>query len=46
MKSCLVVDDSDVNVKAARELGMTAVHYQHNDQAIAEIRESLDLQRG
>lgn len=40
---CLFVDDSDVNVDAARELGMTAVHYQHNDQAIPEIRGTLGL---
>jgi putative hydrolase of the HAD superfamily len=40
---CLFVDDADVNCEAARELGMTAVHYRHNDQAIPEIREALDL---
>jgi putative hydrolase of the HAD superfamily len=40
---CLFVDDVDVNCAAARELGMSAVHYQHNDQAIPEIREALDL---
>jgi epoxide hydrolase-like predicted phosphatase len=38
---CLFIDDNDVNCDAARELGMSAVHYQHNDQAIAEIREAL-----
>ena len=25
------------------ELGMSAVHYRHNDQAIGEIREALRL---
>ena len=40
---CLFVDDVDVNCAAARELGMSAVHYQHNDQAIPEIRETLGL---
>ena len=40
---CLFVDDIDVNCEAARELGMSAVHYQHNDQAIPEIREALGL---
>jgi putative hydrolase of the HAD superfamily len=40
---CLFVDDIDVNCEAARELGMSAVHYQHNDQAIPEIREALSL---
>jgi epoxide hydrolase-like predicted phosphatase len=40
---CLFVDDIDVNCRAARELGMSAIHYQHNDQAIPEIRESLSL---
>jgi putative hydrolase of the HAD superfamily len=40
---CLFVDDVDVNCAAARELGMSAVHYQHNDQAIPEIRAALSL---
>jgi putative hydrolase of the HAD superfamily len=40
---CLFVDDVDVNCIAARELGMSAVHYQHNDQAIPEVREALGL---
>jgi putative hydrolase of the HAD superfamily len=41
---CLFIDDADVNVEAARELGMAGVHYRHNDQAIAEIRAALGLQ--
>jgi len=40
---CLFIDDIDVNCGAARELGMSAVHYEHNDQAIPEIREALSL---
>ena len=40
---CLFIDDVDVNCAAARELGMSAVHYRHNDQAIGEIRELLGL---
>jgi putative hydrolase of the HAD superfamily len=42
-EQCLFVDDVDVNCTAARELGMSAVHYRHNDQAIPEIRERLGL---
>jgi putative hydrolase of the HAD superfamily len=38
---CLFVDDVDVNIQAARELGMTAVHFRDNEQAIPEIRELL-----
>ena len=40
-EQCLFVDDADVNIEAARELGMSAVHYREPDQAIAEIREIL-----
>jgi epoxide hydrolase-like predicted phosphatase len=42
-EECLFVDDTDVNCDAARALGMSAVHYRHNEQAIAEIREALRL---
>ena len=38
---CLFVDDIEVNVDAARELGMSAVHFRDNDQAIPEIRAAL-----
>jgi putative hydrolase of the HAD superfamily len=41
LAECLFVDDSDVNVEAARELGMTAVHFRQNEQVIAEIEEAL-----
>jgi putative hydrolase of the HAD superfamily len=40
-RECLFIDDTDVNCDAARELGMTAVHYRDNDQAIEEIRAAL-----
>ena len=40
--ACLFVDDADVNCDAARQLGMTAVHYRGNDQAIREIRAALE----
>lgn len=40
-ESCLFVDDVEHNCAAARELGMSAVHYRDNGQAIAEIRAAL-----
>jgi putative hydrolase of the HAD superfamily len=42
-QECLFVDDTDINCDAARDLGMSAVHYRDNDQAIAEIRAALGL---
>ncbi len=39
---CLFVDDVEVNVEAARTLGMTAIHYRDPDQAIAEIEGALE----
>jgi putative hydrolase of the HAD superfamily len=39
---CLFVDDNELNVEAARELGMTAVQFHSNEQAITEIRTALD----
>ena len=42
-EECVFVDDADVNCDAARELGMSAVHYRHNDQAIPELRDTLGL---
>jgi putative hydrolase of the HAD superfamily len=42
-EECLFIDDTDVNCDAARDLGMSAVHYRDNDQAIAEIRTALEL---
>ena len=43
VEECLFIDDTDVNCDTARGLGMSAVHYRHNDQAIPEIREALGL---
>jgi putative hydrolase of the HAD superfamily len=42
-QDCLFVDDNELNVEAARELGMTAVHFESNEQAIPEIRAALAL---
>jgi putative hydrolase of the HAD superfamily len=39
----LFIDDNELNVQAARELGMHAVHFRSNEQAIPEIREALAL---
>ena len=38
---CLFIDDVEANVETARSVGMTAVHYRDNDQAIAEIRAAV-----
>jgi putative hydrolase of the HAD superfamily len=40
-ENCLFIDDADVNCEAAENLGMAAVHYRSNEQAIPEIREAL-----
>jgi putative hydrolase of the HAD superfamily len=37
-EQCVFVDDIDVNVAAARELGMHAVHFVDTDAAVDEIR--------
>jgi putative hydrolase of the HAD superfamily len=41
-QGCVFVDDVEVNCDAARELGMTAVHFRENEQAIAEVRAAVD----
>jgi putative hydrolase of the HAD superfamily len=38
---CLFVDDVEHNVIAAREMGMAAVHFRSNDQAVPEIERAL-----
>lgn len=40
-QECLFVDDTDINCDSARELGMEAVHFQSNEQAIPEIEGAL-----
>jgi putative hydrolase of the HAD superfamily len=42
-EECLFIDDTDVNCDAAAGLGMSAVHYRDNDQAIGEIRAALAI---
>jgi len=37
----LFVDDVEVNCEAARELGMAAVHFRDNEQAVPEIEAAL-----
>jgi HAD superfamily hydrolase (TIGR01509 family) len=38
---CLFVDDIELNCEAARALGMTAVRFDHADQAIADLTSAL-----
>jgi putative hydrolase of the HAD superfamily len=38
---CVFVDDVEVNCTAARELGISVVHFRDNDQAITELRAAL-----
>ncbi len=45
-RDCLFIDDLPHNCEAAAALGMTAVHYQDNEQAIPEIRASLGIESG
>jgi putative hydrolase of the HAD superfamily len=40
---CLFVDDLLVNVEAAQAMGMAAVHFRDNEQAVPEIRALLRL---
>jgi len=40
----LFVDDNELNIEAARELGIHAVHFRSNEQAIPEIRSALALE--
>jgi putative hydrolase of the HAD superfamily len=42
-ESCLFVDDVKVNCEGAEKAGMSAVHFQGNDQAIADVRRTLGL---
>ena len=40
-EECVFVDDNDVNVEAARALGMVGVHYRDAEQARAELEAAL-----
>ncbi len=40
-EACLFVDDLAHNCEGARALGMNAIHFRDNEQAIAEIRAAL-----
>ena len=40
-EQCLFVDDIELNCEAARVLGMTAVRFEHADQAIPELESAL-----
>jgi putative hydrolase of the HAD superfamily len=40
-EDCVFIDDTDVNCAAAADLGMAAVHFQTNEQAIPEIEALL-----
>ena len=42
-EECLFIDDTDVNCTTATELGMSAVHFRDNDQALPELRGALAL---
>jgi epoxide hydrolase-like predicted phosphatase len=37
-QACLFIDDIDLNCEAAAALGMQAVHFRSNEQAIPEIK--------
>jgi epoxide hydrolase-like predicted phosphatase len=43
-EECLFVDDIEINCEAARDLGMLAVRFRDNDQAIAELDAALGRQ--
>jgi len=42
-EACLFVDDVEVNCEGARKAGMSAIHFQDNEQAISEIRATLEI---
>lgn len=43
IEDCVMVDDLELNCEAARRLGMKAVHYTHDDDALARVRAALGL---
>jgi putative hydrolase of the HAD superfamily len=44
--AALFIDDLEINCDAARELGMSAVHFRETDQTIADVEAILDDGRG
>jgi putative hydrolase of the HAD superfamily len=42
-EQCLFIDDTEINCESAAKLGMAAVHYRSNEQAIPEIRDAAGL---
>jgi putative hydrolase of the HAD superfamily len=40
-EACLFVDDVKVNCEGAEKAGMAAIHFQDNEQAIADVRAAL-----
>ena len=42
-EQALFIDDNEINVRAAAELGMLAIHFTTNDETIPQIREALRL---
>jgi len=42
LEDCVFIDDIEVNCEAARSLGMAAVQFRSNEQAIAEVQTLLD----
>jgi putative hydrolase of the HAD superfamily len=40
-EACLFVDDVQVNCEGAQRAGINAVHFRHNEQAVAEVRAAL-----
>ena len=44
--ACLFVDDIDINCDAAGDLGMNAVHFRDNEQAVAEIEAIVGVSSG
>jgi len=45
-EACLFLDDLQVNCEGAEKVGMKAVHFRDNEQAIAEIRAALGQPAG
>jgi putative hydrolase of the HAD superfamily len=44
-EACVFLDDNELNVRAAQELGMPAVWFRSTDQAIADVERALDRSR-